>query len=121
VQAETAVGDLSPHFDSSEFVDRRTGDRPVPPDALVAVLERIRALTGRPLVVVSGYRCLVTNRSVGGARESQHTYNRAADIPPGHASVAQALEAGARGVGHRGGSVVHVDVRPGPVAVWEYP
>jgi len=51
---------------------------------------------------------------------SQHTFGRAADIPKGVATLRQALEAGARGVGVHDGWAVHVDVRPGDVAVWTY-
>lgn len=114
------MGDLTEHFSAHEFVDRRTGDRPVPPLALVELLERIRLIQGRPLVVVSGYRCLKSNAAVGGAPESQHTYGRAADIPAGHCTVEEALQLGATGVGGSDGWAVHVDVRPGPTAVWSY-
>jgi zinc D-Ala-D-Ala carboxypeptidase len=115
------VGDLSAHFDSREFVDRRTGDRPIPSSALVALLERIRAHAGAPVAVVSGYRCLKTNAAVGGAPNSRHTYGDAADIRPGLVRPDDAVRLGATGVGERGGWAVHVDVRPGPLARWTYP
>lgn len=106
------MGDLSPHFDTSEFRDHRTG-AVVPIDLeLVSVLERLRSLYGSPLRIVSGYRSPATNRAVGGARRSQHLLGRAADLEPGRFTVAQAIEAGARGIGHCGGWVVHVDIRP---------
>src|SRR3954454_19508056 len=109
------MGDLSPHFDSSEFREHDNGALVGPDRKLVAVLERIRATTGgTPLRIVSGYRSRAYNARVGGARDSQHIYGRAADIPPHRCTVAQALAAGAVGVGHdRHGWVVHVDVRPG--------
>lgn len=47
-----------------------------------------------------------------------HLYGKAADIPKGLATVAQALAAGFTGVGHRGRWVVHVDVRPGKAVVF---
>lgn len=105
------MGDLSPHFSRAEFRDRRTGALVGPHPELVAVLERIRSFTGAPLHIVSGYRSPSTNRAVGGARASHHLVGAAADIRPGRVTVAQALASGARGIGHCGGWVVHVDVR----------
>ena len=43
-------------------------------------LERVRALTGFPLEISSGYRCRELNRLVGGAAASQHTQGLAADF-----------------------------------------
>jgi uncharacterized protein YcbK (DUF882 family) len=120
VREGTDVGDLSPHFSSSEFVDRRTGDCPLPCRRLLEVLEEVRRAGGRPVTIVSGYRSQKTNREVGGARASRHLFGDAADIPAGIVTVAQALEAGAIGVGARNGFAVHLDVRPGRPVVWHY-
>jgi uncharacterized protein YcbK (DUF882 family) len=114
------VGDLSPHFSRSEFRCRHCGRLEGPAIALVAVLERIRALDGRPLVVVSGYRCPAHNRAVGGAIGSQHTHGTAADIAQGRATSRQARAAGAVGVGSKAGWATHVDVRAGGPAEWIY-
>jgi uncharacterized protein YcbK (DUF882 family) len=111
---------LSAHFRLAEFRDKRTGCNPLPPPALVAVLENIRAITGEPLVVVSGHRCPSTNEAVGGASQSRHLYGDAADIPSGRATVDQAADAGAVGIGESGGWAIHVDVRPGGPARWSY-
>lgn len=114
------MGDLSAHFDSREFRDHRTGALPDGgiDGRLVQVLECVRATgpqAGRPLRIVSGYRSPETNRAVGGARNSQHLYGRAADIEPGRCTVAQAHGCGAVGVGYNvNGWVVHLDTRPGP-------
>jgi uncharacterized protein YcbK (DUF882 family) len=113
------MGDLSPHFSRWEFRDHRTGEVVGPDPKLIEVLERIRSGTGRPLSIVSGYRSPATNRSVGGARNSQHLVGRAADIASGRVTVLQAVRAGATGVGHCGGWVVHVDVRPDPPVTFE--
>ncbi len=43
-------------------------------------LEQVQALTGFPLEISSGYRCLELNRRVGGAKTSQHTQGLAADF-----------------------------------------
>lgn len=87
---------------------------------LMAALEELRRIIGRPLPIVSGYRCARHNKAVGGARRSQHVLGRAADLPAGLVTVDQALAAGFRGLGLKRSSVVHVDVRPGDVTRWEY-
>jgi uncharacterized protein YcbK (DUF882 family) len=114
------VGDLSAHFSSSEFADHRTGAVNVSVD-LVAKLERLRTIVGKPIRIVSGYRSQATNQAVGGARNSQHLYGRAADIPLGVATLAQAENAGFTGIGVHGHWVVHVDVRPGARVVFPDP
>lgn len=109
------MGDLSEHFSRSEFAEHGSGLIIGPEPALIRVLECVRAKTGgRPLRIVSGYRSPAYNRRIGGARNSQHIYGRAADLEPGRCTVAQALACGAVGVGHDDhGWVVHLDVRPG--------
>lgn len=114
------MGDLSPHFSASEFADRRTAHSYGPDPELVQVLERIRQLRPGPLTIISGHRCCSSNATVGGASQSRHIAGDAADIPAGRARPAEAFAAGAVGVGVRSGWVVHVDVRPGPRAQWEY-
>lgn len=44
------------------------------------VLEPVRALFGRPVIITSGYRSAALNRLVGGAADSQHLYGEAADF-----------------------------------------
>jgi len=106
------MGDLSAHFSRREF-DCHDGSRANPDPALIACLERLRALIGKPISIVSGYRSESWNARVGGAKNSQHLYNRAADIPSNlRVSVEQAAHAGFTGIGHTdAGIVVHVDVR----------
>lgn len=49
--------------------------------ALVAnVLDPLREVYGKPIVVSSGYRCARLNRAVGGVAKSQHLTGQAADI-----------------------------------------
>lgn len=115
------MGDLSPHFSRSEFVDSTTGKVGADLSHLVEHLEVLRGLCGdRPLRIVSGWRSVGTNARVGGVRRSQHLYGRAADIPVGYASPADAREAGFTGVGICGEWAVHVDVRPGAYVEWVY-
>jgi len=90
---------------------------------LLDVLETLRAASGGPLVIVSGYRCTAHNRAVGGARASQHCLGNAADIrsathtPAEIAAMAERILGAAGGVG-RYQSFTHVDVRPGGPARW---
>lgn len=113
------TGHLSAHFDAHEFACPHCGVALVRPQ-LVALLERIRSIDNRPLRIVSGYRCPIHNRDVGGAENSQHMYGSAADLPGGRVTVAQALRAGAVGIGSKGDYAVHVDVRDGARAQWTY-
>lgn len=47
------------------------------------ILDPLRAVWGKPIVVTSGYRSDALNRAVGGSAASQHTQGRAADITAG--------------------------------------
>ena len=77
------MGDLSAHFDSSEFKCHHCGVLKRPPAALIDALERLRTIGYKDgLVVVSGYRCPEHNDAIGGARYSQHRYSTAADVQP---------------------------------------
>lgn len=116
------MGDLSAHFSRWEFAEHDNGATTTIDPKLLDVLETLRAITGQPLQIVSGYRSPTYNRRVGGAAKSQHLYGRAADVKPGRFTVRQALAAGATGVGYdRRGWVVHIDVRPGaPVTFPDY-
>lgn len=44
------------------------------------VLDPLRELWGKPIIVTSGFRCAKLNRAVGGVTKSQHTKGQAADI-----------------------------------------
>ena len=47
------------------------------------VLDPLRELYGKPIIVTSGYRSPEVNRSVNGATSSQHALGEAADITGG--------------------------------------
>lgn len=111
---------MSEHFSERELACRHCGELVVHPK-LVELLERIRAARGhKPLVLRSAYRCPVHNQRVGGATRSQHMLGRAADLPYGYISSANARRLGARGIGEKDGWALHVDVREGPPATWQY-
>ena len=107
------MGDLTLNFSKREFVCSHCGRRVGPPADFVAALQRLRTSIGKPLRIVSGYRCPVFNRKVGGIRTSQHLTGNAADIPRGYCTPAQAHAAGLTGVGTRDGFVIHVDHKLG--------
>lgn len=44
------------------------------------VLDPLRKLWGKPIIVTSGFRCAKLNRAVGGVAKSQHMKGQAADI-----------------------------------------
>lgn len=44
------------------------------------VLEPVREMVGRPIIITSGYRCPQLNKAVGGSKTSQHMFGQAADI-----------------------------------------
>ena len=89
---------------------------------LIDQLERLRFLVGKPIIILSGYRCPKHNREVGGAPTPQHLYGRAADIRvEGMSSLELFLEALRCEFGGIGlyPNFVHVDVRREPFrALW---
>jgi uncharacterized protein YcbK (DUF882 family) len=81
------MGDLSPHFSRHEFackgcgkgVDGCVGGFDTVDSELLIVLETVRDRYGR-VTITSGCRCKAWNKAVGGTRNSQHQFARAADI-----------------------------------------
>jgi uncharacterized protein YcbK (DUF882 family) len=115
------MGDLSPHFDSSEFACKHCGQTKTPPKTLIDALEKARSLHyPHGLPIVSGYRCPAHNAAVKGKPNSRHLAGDAADIPPAM-TIAQAQALGFRGIGSQdsNGLVVHVDMRR-VRATWTY-
>ena len=96
---------LSPHFTLGEMcrsaAAERAGISNAPPvEAIhalellcVEVLEPLRLLLGRPIVVSSGYRSTEVNALARGSLTSQHCRGEAADIEcPGVPNLALALQ-----------------------------
>ncbi len=124
------VEKLSKNFNWSEF--ESNDGAPMPPEVAANVkelaknLEVIRATTGKPIKINSGYRSPAWNKKVGGVSGSQHQLGKAADIvingmTPAqvHAVVLDLIKQGkikAGGVG-KYGTFVHYDIR-GTNARW---
>lgn len=72
---------LSEHFSSDEF-KCKCGECELtqPPKELIEVLEDVREQFGKPVTIMSGYRCEQHNKNVGGAPRSKHKLGIAADI-----------------------------------------
>lgn len=115
------MGDLSRHFSRSEFRCHhcgQLGDEAALRD-LVVHLEVLRGLVGRPLVIVSGYRCPTHDRRVRRKRTTgQHAQMTAVDLKPGVVTEAQAERAGFRGIGMSGRWATHVDRRQRRARWW---
>ncbi|AXQ48991.1 D-Ala-D-Ala carboxypeptidase family metallohydrolase [Pseudomonas vlassakiae] len=82
---------ITPHFAleeliASQFAARKGLDNIPPPEVLdnlhllCQVLEQVREMFGRPVIVSSGYRSEALNLLVGGAPGSQHVKGLAADF-----------------------------------------
>jgi uncharacterized protein YcbK (DUF882 family) len=80
---------------------------------LCVQLELLRAEIGRPITVISQYRCVARNKKIGGAPKSRHISGRAADIVVEGMSpeeVAKAADKLFRGIGIYS-SFTHLDIR----------
>lgn len=117
---------LSEHFTRAEFSCNHCNTLPtdkLPPKQLLEFLEKIRANFDSPVIINSGYRCPTHNANVGGAKNSQHLYGRAADIvvkgqPPVKVwQYANTLIGDSGGVG-KYNTFTHIDTR-GTRARWD--
>ena len=110
------MGDLSEHFDRSEFACKCGCGFDTVDAELLEALELIRQHFDRPIVVNSACRCPAHNVAVGGGRNSQHLLGRAADILVHHTDPAIVAElARQMGIGGVGDyeSFTHIDTRSG--------
>lgn len=126
------MGDLSTHFDRREFRDSDTGALVEPPERIIWRLEATRALTGRPIRIVSFFRSRSSQRRLYDRLRAQdrskgrrprpyvvgyHPQRLAVDVDPGAVTVDQAVAAGWGGIGRRGKWAVHLDDRRGSAPV----
>jgi peptidase M15-like protein len=114
------MGDLSPHFSKREFACHCCGALQIKM-RLIDALEKLRALSGKAIVIHDGYRCRGHNQEVGGVTDSEHTRGLAADVEiPGlsleemYELALQVPEFARGGVGVYDGGFLHVDVRLHP-------
>ena len=115
---------LSPAFKVREFRCRDGSDVVMIDQTLVVLLQAIREHFNKPITITSGYRTAAHNKSVGGAKSSQHLLGKAADIQVADTTVeavaayAESLMPDWGGVGRypvkagRTKGWVHVDTRP---------
>lgn len=87
---------------------------------LASTFELVRAIYGLSITILSAYRTESHNRSIGGARFSQHVQGRALDLrPPKGISVNKFYDDirknvecfGIKGIG-KYKTFVHIDIRP---------
>ncbi|WP_099465566.1 D-Ala-D-Ala carboxypeptidase family metallohydrolase [Parabacteroides provencensis] len=87
---------LSENFELSEFTKsdtatrKRIANNPTPEavkaieNLVINLLQPLRRIYGKRMVINSGYRCLELNKAVGGVLTSQHTKGEAADVACEH-------------------------------------
>lgn len=115
---------LSPHFRQRELACPCCGRAEVTAE-LVAALEALRALSGRPILIHSGFRCAAHNAAIGGEPHSYHCRGMAADIGIATLSGRQIVELARQLPAFHGFGAApewaHVDVRPTEhIALWSY-
>lgn len=113
------MGDLSPHFSTSEMQCHCCGRCSID-GRLIDALENLRALGPEPIIVNDAFRCEEQNKKVGGVPHSEHPNGTAADIRITGLTLKQMFEraelVGAfanGGIGIYDGGFIHVDVRNG--------
>ena len=106
---------IADHLLYSEMACPCCGRAIITPE-LEAAWESFRNELGKPVQILSGYRCKNHNRSIGGATRSQHMYGNALDIACRHALLESEeiyrllIRCGFRGIGH-GRGIFHIDTR----------
>lgn len=117
------MGDLSKHFDRSEFECSCGCGFDTVDAKLIELLENLREFFRAPIHINSGCRCDEYNESIDGAAASQHTKGRAADIrvngvvPMAVAEQAKAFLGNTGGVGTYE-TFTHIDTRSNGPARW---
>ncbi len=61
-------------------------------DLIYYVLQPVRDLIKKPMIITSGFRSVEVNKLVGGVGNSQHLYGQAADFVVNDMSPAQVVE-----------------------------
>lgn len=113
---------LTEHFTLEELTNSPTAKRlnidNTPSKAITSnlmelstLLEKIRNIYNKPIVVTSGYRCEKLNKAVGGVKTSQHVKGQAADIR----SVSDSTEDNKELFNVIVGMLLHKDIKVGQV------
>ena len=122
--AKDGAKQLAPGFRVRELRCRDGSDTIMIDQTLAVLLQAIREHFNKPITITSGYRTAAHNKSVGGAKSSQHLLGKAADIQVADTTVeavaayAESLMPDWGGVGRypvkagRTKGWVHVDTRP---------
>lgn len=113
-----------PHVSWKEVACKHCDQLRIHHSTLLAFEDLRAQLGGRPIAILSGYRCPEHNRRVGGAPASYHMVGTALDLnlhPVGQLDltrfVAAATRAGFRGIGIYGAKrFMHFDL--GPARYW---
>jgi uncharacterized protein YcbK (DUF882 family) len=105
---------LSAHFIEDEFRCPCPCGKVYVDPRLLSILEQLRDLTGRPVIISSGYRCPTHNADVGGTPQSAHLTGEAADMvcaisTERHGMIKTLLSLGVSRIGI-GRTFIHVDV-----------
>ena len=73
------MGNLSAHFDKSEFICKCGCKQGNPSSLLISRLEKLyKLMDAKAIIVNSGYRCYKHDKAVGGSGYGAHTKNIAA-------------------------------------------
>lgn len=112
-----------PNFSPQEMACRGTGKLAIDPRSM-DMLQELRDLLGRPLIINSAYRSPEHNANVGGARASMHLRAQAFDVNMANHDP-HVFEQAARAVGFKGigrypsarHNFIHIDTRTSP-AQW---
>lgn len=82
------MGDLSINFSRREFTSPDNGDDRISPK-LVKLLQEVRSLYGKPMVITSGVRSASYNDRIGGVKGSAHV---PFDLGDGEGEVGHAVD-----------------------------
>lgn len=114
------MGNLSTHFDSSEFNCKTCGKSATVSSLLISRLEQLHSLMqAKAIYITSGYRCPNCSVKVGGYRTDAHVKGLAADIrvqkQDGSYYTAEDIAEAAERIGFGGiglmNGATHVDTR----------
>lgn len=117
-----------PNFKRSEFACQHCGSEGIK-EELVAKLQELRNLYGKPMTITSGYRCPLHPVERKKNAPGTHAEGIAADVGvQGEAAIEllhKAITVGFKGIGvqQKGtGRFIHLDIGTGPTrpALWSY-